>query len=101
VPMVSILSRRCPDWPRRRILLIGSLTFPALLALPCIWLLADAMLSTREECGVDACGMAMMFASIGLIVVLVGYVLGLAVSAVTFRFIRPKPDASQLPDIFQ
>ena len=65
-----------PTWSGRRLRLFAASPVPVIVALFCIWLFIDAsFVSSKAECGVDACGMAAMFALIGL-----------AYSAVAFAF---------------
>lgn len=54
-----------PKWSTRRTVLVAALPMPALGALICFFLFVSASLASEEKCGVDACGMAMMFATIG------------------------------------
>ena len=57
-----------PTWSERRLRLFAASPVPVIVALFCIWLFIDAsFLSTKVECGADACGIAAMFAVIGLV----------------------------------
>ena len=51
----------------RRLRLIAAAPLPFVLACLCLWIFVDAsILSSEKECGVDACGMAAMFAIVGI-----------------------------------
>ena len=76
-----LLVMRGPSWSRRRLFLTASLPLPSLGALLCAGLFIHAMLSPPERCGVDACGMAMMFATFGLAYAAGAFLLGAAAAA--------------------
>lgn len=78
-----------PGWSRRRGILTAALPLPVLGAAPCIWLFASASLASAEKCGVDACGMAMVFAMFGLVYAAVALALGALVAACIIR--KPRP----------
>ena len=54
------------DWDRRRIIWFASLPFPALLAIPSLFLIVSTLLTPSSECGTDACGLAIGFGLMGL-----------------------------------
>lgn len=68
-------------WSRRRLILTASMPLPLLGALLCVGLFVSAMLSPPGRCGVDACGMAMMFATFGLAYAAGAFLLGAAAAA--------------------
>lgn len=76
-----LLVRLDRGWSRRRVILTASVPLPLLGALSCIGLFVSAMLSPPERCGVDACGMAMMFATFGLAYAAGAFLLGAAATA--------------------
>ncbi|HEU0067268.1 MAG TPA: hypothetical protein VFQ57_08530 [Sphingomonas sp.] len=55
-----------PKWSTRRTTLMAALPLPTLGALVCLVMFGSALLTDKEKCGVDACGMLMMFSLIGL-----------------------------------
>lgn len=59
------LGRRRPHWERRRIILFASLPFPALIAIPSLFLIVTTLLTPSSECGTDACGVAIGFGLMG------------------------------------
>ena len=59
--LALILGRRTP-WSRRRVTWIAAAPIPVLGALLAVAISVDAMTASKERCGVDACGMAMMAA---------------------------------------
>ena len=55
-------------WSDRKVALIASLPVPGLLIAPTAFMIGDAFVTSIVDpraCGVDACGMTMMFGSIG------------------------------------
>lgn len=65
-----------PTWSGRRVRLVAASPLPVLISLFCMWLFIDAsFLSSKDECGVDACGMAAMFAVIGMTYVVIAFVI--------------------------
>lgn len=65
-----------PGWSVRRTVLTAALPVPALMASFCVWLIGRTMTASREQCGVDACGMAAAFSVMGLGLTLVAFVVG-------------------------
>jgi hypothetical protein len=59
--LALILGRRT-SWSQRRVTWIAASPTPALGALLAIAISVEAMTASKEQCGVDACGMAMMAA---------------------------------------
>lgn len=56
-----------PGMSGRRLRLIAAAPLPIAITCLCLWVIVDAsFLSSEKECGVDACGMAAMFAVIGI-----------------------------------
>src|SRR3954451_3765073 len=56
--LMALLLGRFTHWSKRRVLWSSALPIPTLAVALGIYILVDAMTSSREECGVDACGMA-------------------------------------------
>lgn len=65
--------RLLPDWSTLRLNLLSSAPLPALVLAESIWLYVDAGDTPRERCGVDACGMAMLAASMFGMVAVAGF----------------------------
>jgi hypothetical protein len=70
-PTASLITRRRPDWTVRKTALISSAPLPFVGLGLCVWLFADAAMSSREECGVDACGMAMLITAYAIVFMIV------------------------------
>src|SRR4051812_46510504 len=56
--LMALLLSRFTRWSERRILWTSALPIPAVAVALSIFVFVDAMTSSREECGYDACGMA-------------------------------------------
>ena len=56
-------------------------------------------MATSEQCGVDACGYAMIGAIFGAIVAVMLYAMGMGLAAAIIRWTR-RPDRSDFRDIF-
>src|SRR5688500_1922778 len=52
------LGRFRPQWPRRRVLGVAALPIPIVIWVLSISVFVSASTASKEECGVDACGMA-------------------------------------------
>jgi hypothetical protein len=85
-----LLATKWPSLSRRRIVAIAPLPLPAMLILLCVIVAIDAARASAEECGVDACGMAMAGAMFGAVTALVVYFLGTVIAEVTLRFVKPE-----------
>lgn len=76
----SLLFWSKPTWSGRRVRVIAAATVPLVFSLFCLWLIIDAsFLSSKAECGVDACGMAAMFAVIGLVYAAIAFTMSYGV----------------------
>ena len=82
------LVTKMPRLSRRRIVAIAPLPLPALLSLLCLYVAIDAASASAEECGVDACGMAIGAAVFGMTAAIVVYFLGMVVAEGTLRLIN-------------
>ena len=71
---------RRPDWRSRRVILLSAIPVPAMILLLCVAVFITAALSSKEACGVDACGMAMMAATFvaGYALIALGVAVGAA-----------------------
>lgn len=58
-----VISGSKPDWPLWRSSLVSAAILPVPILLLCIWLFVSTLLTPAEKCGVDACGMAMLAAT--------------------------------------
>jgi hypothetical protein len=77
--VLSVAVRRWkPAWGAVGASLIGAAMLPALAALLCIVVFANAALAPADRCGVDACGMTMMAAMFGLLYAGLGFLVSLA-----------------------
>lgn len=74
-----------PGWSRRRVSMISALPLPLLMWSICIFLFVDSMLASKEECGVDACGMVAAFSLFGASIGLAGFVFGGVASFFTYK----------------
>ena len=75
-----------PAWSGCRLRLVSASPMPLIFASFCIWLFIDAsFLSSRAECGVDACGMAAMFATIAFAYALLAFVASYGVAWIFTR----------------
>lgn len=76
-----MLARNWSGAARWRVALAASAPVPLLLLVLSLLLFVQVMLTPADQCGVDACGMAMMAAADGLFVTLILWLLGLLVAA--------------------
>ena len=73
-----------PSWTSRRITFLSALPVPSLVWLLCIYVFVGAATSSKEDCGVDACGMAMAFS----ILIAFAGIIGFGVGAACARCVR-------------
>ena len=64
-------------WSRRKTIVIAALPLPSIILALCLLVFFNAATASEESCGVDACGMAMMFSTFGMLYGLAGYGAGL------------------------
>ena len=102
LPLLSAfcLGRWRTDWGRLRILCSVALPFPALIALPSLFLVVSTLLTPRSRCGTDACGMAIGVGLMGLAAAALIFGLGLALGWAALGFARRPGDANKA-DIFE
>jgi predicted permease len=78
-------------WSARKVALISALPLPGLLMACMAFVIAHAQYTgfiNPQECGVDACGMAMMFGFIGLAAGMAAYVIALLPAFLGVRLAR-------------
>jgi amino acid transporter len=86
-----IIRRRYSHWSKRRSLLVSSLPISLAVAILGCFVVLNSLRATvfePETCGVDACGMAMMFGSIVIVVSVVLFFASLAVATLVRRFAK-------------
>lgn len=75
--LLNVILHLCrPLWSRRRIALISAFPVPSIALAICIYVFIGAATASAEKCGVDACGMAMMFATFGAGIAVAGFATG-------------------------
>lgn len=80
--LAFVLARKRPGW-RKRGVLIPALVPTGPIMAPCAYLVAHAAAADffwPETCGVDACGMAMVFGVIGLFFAFLLFAFGAAIA---------------------
>jgi len=97
--VTCLLRRNKGKWSNVRVALIAALPIPLMVWLLCAYIFADATFASKEQCGVDACGMAMAAAVYGVAAGAALYVLGLVCSSITVRLLR-LPDQEDVAGIF-
>ena len=85
--LAFILGRRT-SWSERRIVRVAALPIPTIVVALAIYILIDAYTATREECGVDACGMAAAGAMMLLAVAIVAFLISLGLAKIGFGLSR-------------
>lgn len=85
-----LIERRRPRWSMVQMAFVAALPVPLLVLLPCALIFVSATMASREQCGVDACGMAMTAAYYGSIAAMMAYLAGLVGSAATLWFVRAR-----------
>ncbi len=88
------LGRWRADLGRRRIIWYVSLPFPALIALPSLFLVVSTLLTSSSRCGTDACGMAIGFGLMGLSAAALFFGLGLALGWAGLALARSNGDTA-------
>ncbi|MFC7537479.1 hypothetical protein ACFQPG_08880 [Sphingomonas sp. GCM10030256] len=80
-----VLSRRYPYISRSKLLSLAPLPLPGLLVAMSVIMIFDAYFSTDEECGVDACAMALVGAVFVTAAAIIAYAVGVAAAAFAYR----------------
>jgi hypothetical protein len=78
--LACFLASHHKQWSERKVALISALPIPGLLVALAAFLVGHAMFTSITDpkaCGVDACGMVMMFGSMSLGAGLIAYVIAL------------------------
>jgi hypothetical protein len=86
------LATKGQEWRRRKIVIVAALPIPGLIGLACLWVFGNALFATAtrpETCGVDACGMAMMFSLMGLASALGVFAFASVVAWIVCKRFRP------------
>jgi hypothetical protein len=86
--LATFIADRRPIWRHRKISLLSASPLPSLLAALCLFLIVDAATSSKAECGVDACGMAIMAALFGLAMAVLVYGTSVVITALFLRWTR-------------
>jgi hypothetical protein len=76
---LAILKFRA-HWSRRRAIVVDALPVPAVIWVLCLALFVHSATASKEQCGVDACGMAMMASYVVGFYATVAFGAGLAVA---------------------
>lgn len=76
------------EYSRRKICFISASIIPVPVALMCGFVIANAMVTPKENCGVDACGMAIVAGLTGLAGAVAFFLAGFAVSFVIVTLLR-------------
>ena len=72
-----VLGRLFSGWSIRNNCLCSALPIPAVIWSLCLFVFVNAAISSKQDCGVDACGMAMGFSVIIAFAALLGFAVGL------------------------
>lgn len=78
-------SERRPNRPWRI-----ALPIPVIIWAFCVYIFIDASTASQEECGVDACGMAIAAAMMVGIMGILLYLIGVGTSVLTYRLSRQR-----------
>jgi hypothetical protein len=84
-----LLRRFRPSWKKRKQVFVAGLPVPLLVAVPSCFVFVKGFVGTAlgsPSCGVDACGMEMMFGSIGVFAAVFLFGLSSAGAAIALRF---------------
>ena len=66
-----------PLWSGRKVVILSAFPVPVFVWLLCLYVFLNASFATKEDCGVDACGMAMAFSVIIAFAALAGFGVGI------------------------
>lgn len=86
--VAAFLFGRFSRWTRRRVLIASTAPIPGLLAALCVAIFVHAAFSSREACGIDACGMAMAAALTGFVIALAAFGLCSVLALLGLRLAR-------------
>lgn len=89
------------DWSKRKIVLWSAAPIPLIGAVPCLFVVINAMTTPAERCGVDACGMAIA-AGLAMLGLLAAIFIGWAILAlVTVTLVRRAVSRAPDMDVFK
>ncbi len=74
-----------PHWSRGRAIVVAALPIPAAIWAVCAVLFIDSMTASRQECGIDACGMVMMSSVMIAIAAAFTFLMGLVAAALVYQ----------------
>lgn len=103
VPLVLGLSfgkyRR--SWSRRKCALVSAALLPGLICIPGILLIVVTIATPSKDCGVDACGMTIAVAMMGLFAAFVGFAIGFVLALGAAAIVRRGRDELTEADTFK
>jgi hypothetical protein len=79
-----------PGWSLRRRVFVAALPIPAVILAFCAYLAISVVTTPRAQCGIDACGMAMMAAMAVAAGALGVYVIGILAAGLAEWMLRKK-----------
>jgi hypothetical protein len=79
-----------PDWSDRKVIMSSASPIPAVVWLLCIFVFLNALFASKEECGVDACGMAMGFSVIIAVAAFAGLGVGVLSAWLMRRLLKSR-----------
>ena len=83
-----LLARKANRLSRRKVLLLAPLPLPAIVFALGAYVIINVSMTSKEYCGIDACGMAIAGVIVGYTASLVAYVLGMAAAELACRLAR-------------
>ncbi len=89
------------SWSKRKCALVSAAILPGLISIPCIFLIGMTIATPSKDCGVDACGMAIAAAMMGLLAAFVGFAIGFALALGAAAFVRRGRHALTDADTFE
>ena len=86
---------RFMGWPGWTVALVSSALVPAILMIPVALIVISALTSTKEQCGVDACGMAIGFGLTAAVLIAILFGISFLINAVVVYRSRSKAPVVQ------
>lgn len=83
-----IIVKLRPSWSNRRALLSAALPIPSIIWALCLVLFVSSVFATKAQCGVDACGMAMMASTVVAAYALIAFLLGVVMAWLVRRIMQ-------------
>jgi hypothetical protein len=99
VLVTRALSRGRPSWSKRRLISISAAPIPLIVGAFSAYLFIKVSLTTKEQCGVDACGYAMIGVFLGATAAVLLYLFGMGLSALVMGR-APRREPKDFSDIF-